>query len=153
MKISLSIVVLPILALFIVSFAGPVFAPVPQVQNVVPYNVGVSTFLNITVWHNIENPSHYVDMINVTMGTNTTTMVIGVQNLEPDGTFKVTYDLGPISGTPTVTVTAHCIVNGWSAPWSGQVPEYSTTALMLAILMVVTSGVLLVRRARLRTCK
>jgi len=71
------------------------------------------------------------------MGANTTDLTIGVQPLSPDSTFTVSYNLGPISGSPTITVKAHCIVNGWSTPfdWTGAIPEFSVLTLLVALIL------------------
>jgi hypothetical protein len=134
-----SMIVLTILVLLCVSFARPVSAIQPRVQSVVPYNVGNDTRLNVTVYHYPEDASipHYVNVIEVTMGANTTDLTISVQPLSPDNTFTVSYNLGPISGSPTITVKAHCIVNGWSTPfdWTGAIPEFSVLALLVALAL------------------
>ena len=130
-------------------FSSPVFAVVPEVRNVVPYDVGDSIYLNITVYHTPEITEHYVNMINVTLGSNTTTLTIGVQSLTPQDTFMVSYDLGPTLGTPSITVEAHCIIHGWSAVnWSGTVPEYSLPTLLLTLAFISASGVFLYRKNR-----
>jgi len=129
------------------ALSSPVLAVVPEVRNVVPSDVGGSAYLNVTVYHTPEIADHYVDMIRVTMGSNTTTLTISVQSLTPQDTFTVSYDLGPTQGTPNVTVEAHCIIHGWSAVnWSGTVPEYSLTALLMTLALISASGVFLYRK-------
>jgi len=133
------------------SFAEPVFAIVPEVRNVVVYNVGNSTFLNITIYHYPEDGSipHYVDTIRVTVDANTTDLTIGPQPLSPNDTFIIAYELGPVEGTPTATVQAHCIVNGWSeVNWTGQVPEFSTSALLLTLILVTSLAVFVFRKIK-----
>lgn len=134
-----STIILTILVLLCVSLARPAFAIQPKVQSVVPYSVGNDTRLNVTVYHYPEDASipHYVNVIEVTMGANTTDLTIGVQPLSPDNTFTVSYNLGPISGSPTITVKAHCIVNGWSTPfdWTGAIPEFSVLTLLVALAL------------------
>ena len=128
-------------------FSSHVLAVVPEVRNVVPYDVGDSTYLNITVYHTPEIADHYVNMINVTMGSNTTTLTIDVQSLTPQDTFTVSYDLGPTQGTPSITVQAHCVLNGWSAVnWSGIVPEFSLLPLLMALVLFGASAVFLHRK-------
>jgi len=120
---------------------------VPEVRNVVPYDAAGSTYLNITVYHFPEIADHYVNMINVTMGSNTTTLTIGVQSLTPQDTFTVSYDLGPTQGTPSVTVEAHCVIHGWSAVnWSGIVPEYSLPVLLMTLALISASAAFLYRK-------
>lgn len=129
------------------AFSSSVLAVVPEVRNVVPYDVAGSTYLNITVYHTPEIADHYVDMIKVTMGSNTTTLTIGVQSLTPQDTFTVSYDLGPTQGTPSVTAEAHCIIHGWSTVnWSGTVPEYSLPVMLMTLALVSASAVFLHRR-------
>ena len=145
--------ILATLAAATAGLARSAFAIVPQIWNVVPYPVDGSTYLNVTVYHTPEISTHYVNVIMVTMDTNSVSLIIGVQNLNPDGTFFVQYDLGPISGTPTAHVEAHCIVNGWSAEWIGPVPEYSTPALILAMMFAVSAAVLAFQRIKRRIHK
>jgi desulfoferrodoxin (superoxide reductase-like protein) len=129
------------------AFSSPVLAVVPEVRNVVPYDVGGSTYLNITVYHTPEIADHYVNMINVTMGSNTTTLTLSVQTLTPQDTFTVSYDLGPTQGTPSITVKAYCVLHGWSAVnWSGTVSEYSLPVLLMALALVSASAVFLHRK-------
>jgi hypothetical protein len=143
---------LAMLVLLSVILSKPVSAPVPIVQNVVAYDVGGSTFLNITVWHNIEIASHYIDVIRVVLSGNTTDLQIGVQPLTPSGTFNITYPLGQISGSPTITVDAHCTVNGWASSlehqWTGQIPEFPTPVLMLAMALTASLAALVLRKAK-----
>jgi len=145
--------ILATLAAATAGLARPAFAIVPQIWNVVPYPVDGSTYLNVTVYHTPEIAGHYVNVIMVTMDTNSASLIIGIQNLNPDDTFFVQYDLGPISGTPTAHVEAHCIVNGWSLEWIGPVPEYSTPALILAMMFAVSAAVLAFQRIKRRIHK
>jgi len=117
-------------------FPGSVFAVVPEVRSVVPWNNGTSVTLNVTVYHTPEISVHHVDVIEVTMGANTTDLGISIQDLSPDDTFTVSYNLGPVSGTPTITVRAHCNVHGWSTVnWSGVIPEFQVSILPLALVL------------------
>ena len=142
-----------ILSVFLaISLAEQALAIQPEVRNVVAYDSGGSTLLNITVYHYPEDGSipHYVNTIEVTMGTNTTDMTIGVQPLSGENTFNVTYNLGPVSGTPTITVKAHCLVNGWSTPndWTGTVPEFSFPTLFMALALCTLLAAYGCRRAK-----
>jgi hypothetical protein len=145
--------ILATLAAATAGLARPAFAIVPQIWNVVPYPVDGSTYLNVTVYHTPEISTHYVNVIMVTMDTNSASLIIGVQNLNPDDTFFVQYDLGPISGTPTAHVEAHCIINGWSDEWIGPVPEYSAPALILTMMFAVSATVLSFQRIKRRIHK
>lgn len=113
-------------------------AIIPEVRNVTVYTVDSSTYLNVTVYHTIEIPSHYVNTIEVSFNGNTTNMTIGIQTLAPGSTFRVQYDAGPVSGTPTATVRAYCTFNGWSLTnWTGPIPEFSSF-LMLPFFLITT---------------
>jgi uncharacterized membrane protein YozB (DUF420 family) len=134
--------------LFTLNLASPSFAIIPQIKNVVVYESGGSTYLNITVYHSPETSSHYVNIIEVTFNTNTTHWNIDPQPLSPDSTFNVTYDVGPVAGNPTATVRAHCTVDGWSnVNWSGPIPEFQTMALVL-LLLVVSLATLVVYKVK-----
>jgi hypothetical protein len=148
----LTITVCVLLTLLSMAVAKPAFAVVPEVRNVIPYPVGGSTYLNVTVYHTPEIPSHYVNVIMVTVDTNSTSLTIDVQPLNPDDTFYVQYDMGPISGTPTIHVEVHCIVNGWSAEWIGSIPEYPTPAL-LTMMFVLSAAILVFHRIKRRIRK
>jgi hypothetical protein len=153
----LSMIIFVIVALLSVDAVSPVSAIIPTVQEVVPYDVGGSTYLNITVHHTPQDPTaippHYVNIIKVTMGTNTTQLTINsIPVSPPNNNFTVTYDLGPISGTPSITVDAHCLVNGWasqsSGHWTGAVPEFSLPMLLLVMIAVLSIGVFVSRKAK-----
>jgi hypothetical protein len=148
----LTITVCAILTLLSMVFAKPAFAVVPEVRNVIPYPVDVSTYLNVTVYHTPEIPSHYVNVIMVTLDTNSTSLTIDVQPLKSDDTFNIQYDMGPISGTPTIHVEAHCLINGWSAEWIGPIPEYPTPAL-LTMLFALSTTILVFHRVKRRIRK
>jgi len=127
-------------------------AIVPQVQNVVVYNDGVSTFLNVTIYHTPEDTSHFVNTIRVTMGSNNTDLVISPQPLSPQDTFTITYDLGPISGTPTALVEAHCTVNGWSTVNKTiQVPEFSSPAMLLTLAFATSLALVALHKVKPKT--
>jgi desulfoferrodoxin (superoxide reductase-like protein) len=136
-----------VLVLFCASFASPAFAIVPEVRNVVAYDVGGSTYLNVTVYHTPEQADHYVNSIEAIMGSNTTDLIIGVQTLNASDMFTISYDLGPVSGTPTITVKAHCNIHGWSTVnWTGQVPEFSLPMLLLIFALSTSITVLIFRK-------
>ena len=106
-------------------FIKPAFCHPGEVRDVVFMRFISSTHLNITVWHDIETSLHYVDTIEVTWGTNITSLAFEPKPLAPDGTFTVDYNMGPVSGTPTITVRARCTITGYSGAtsWTGTIPE------------------------------
>lgn len=146
------ILVLIVLVWTSASLVGPAFSHAAEVRNVVPGDVEGITYLNITVWHDIESSVHYVDTIEVTWGTNTTSLPIDPKPLKPDGTFTVDYSMGPVSGTPTITVRARCTVTGYSGalPWNRQIPEFpSLVFLPLFIIGTLVAIMLLKKRQTL----
>jgi hypothetical protein len=141
------------LSMFVaLSITMPVFAIVPEVRNVTVYTVNGNTYLNVTVYHTPEISTHYVNIIEVTFGENTTDLTIGVQTLAPDDTFTVQYDVGPVSETPTADVKAHCIVNGWSVvDWTGVIPEFPVQVLLMGLISVISVTVLAFRKIRTKS--
>jgi hypothetical protein len=129
-------------------FIGPVFSHPAEVRNVVSEDVNGSARLNITVWHDVETSLHHVDNVEVTFGTNTTSLMIGPQLLKPDGTFTIEYDLGQISGTPIINVRARCTISGYSdaVPWSGQIPEFSSIIILPLFMIAALFMVVLLKK-------
>ena len=145
------VLILFVLVAASLSFAKPAFAIVPEVRNVVPYDVGSNTVLNITIYHFPEESitPHYVDIINITIGQDTISFHIGVQPLSPDNTFTIQHNVGLVPAPLTDTVQAHCTVNGWSAAnWTGQVPEFSSFALLLAFTLAASGALFVSRRVK-----
>jgi hypothetical protein len=91
------------------------------------------TILNISVLHHNYNPSHYVDVVNVDVAGSIRT--VNPSTSQPvDQSFIVQYDLGVVTGTPTVLARANCIIHGsvgWSSPVA--VPEFSTTTILASL--------------------
>lgn len=127
MRRAVTIFILCVLIWASAGFIKPAFCHAAEVRDVVPRSADGATHLDITVWHNIENSLHYVDTIEVTWGANITSLAIGTQPLAPDGTFAVDYNMGLVSGTPTIVVRARCSVTGYSGAisWTGTIPEPS----------------------------
>ena len=131
-------------------FIRPVFSHAAEVRDVVPLDVAGNTHLNITVWHDIESSLHYVDTIEVTYSSNTTSLTINPQPLEPDGTFTIDYNMGPILGTPTLTVRAHCTITGYtgSSSWTGQIPEFQLIVFLSVFLTATLAVIIFFKRTR-----
>jgi hypothetical protein len=107
-----------------------------------------ATHLNITVWHDIESLLHYVDIIEVTWGTNVTSLTMDPKPLRPDGTFTIDYNMGPVSGIPTIAVRASCTITGYarSIPWNGPIPEFSTLTLLPIFMIGTLVAVILLKQ-------
>ncbi len=128
----------------------PVFSHPPEVRDVVPRDVDGSTHLDITVWHDIETSLHFVDTVEVTDGDNVTSLIIGPQPLELDGTFVVEYVMGPVYGTPTVVVRARCTVTLFvgAVSWTGQIPEIPALILLPLFMIGTLTSLLLLKKHR-----
>jgi hypothetical protein len=123
-----------------------VLALVPSVDAPVPWTSGTHTILNITIRHDKTNPpfsDHYVDYVEVDI--NGTPHTINLEPPQPDDFFIIQYDMGEVTGTPTVKARAHCTYHGLSgfSP-SVQVPELSFSQLLL-ILAIISITIVLLR--------
>jgi hypothetical protein len=131
-------------SIFIVSVA-PVEAIVPQVQDVIVWNNGGDTILNITVHHTPVTVLHHVDRIEVDVDGSITNYPVD----QPSTTFIFQANLGQITGTPSARVRAHCTVDGWSIWFETlQIPEF-TSWIILPLFMTATFIVIFYRN-RLR---
>ena len=148
MNKAVMIVIFASLFLAGLSSVRSVLADVPQVLNVVAYQDGPDTKLNVTVYHFEEILGDYVDLLKVVVTTGTpnvsqTFPQSGPHTLDPvTHTFNVTLDIGPIGDEPLAQVQAHCISHGWSTQegsWTGTVPEYSFPLLLLASSMTAVA--------------
>ena len=103
------------------SLVDPVFGDVPVVNAVEPWTRSSDNhvLLNITVTHNNYFSGHYVDWVQVDV--NGTLNPVNLSPPQPVNLpLVVQYDVGLVSGNPTVRAKAHCNVHGSSA-WSGSV--------------------------------
>jgi hypothetical protein len=146
MNKAVMIVILASLFLAGLSSVRIVLADIPKVLNVVVYQDGPDTKLNVTVYHFEETLSDYVDFLRVYVITGArnvsqTFPQSGPHTLDPvTQTFNVTLDIGPIGDEPLAQVQAHCISHGWSSQnWTGTVPEYSFPLLLLASSMTAVA--------------
>jgi hypothetical protein len=142
MNKAVMIVIFACLFLAGLSAIRSVLADVPQIRNVVVYQDGSDTKLNVTVYHFEEILGDYVDLLKVVVTTGTpnvsqTFPQSGPHTLDPmTHTFNVTLDIGQINDAPLAQVQAHCVSHGWSTEnWTGTVPEYSFPLLLLAFSM------------------
>jgi len=135
-----------------VNYTAPVFAIVPQIHGVAPYSIGADTILNVTVYHYPEVPVHYIDLVQVNVTGSVYNFTIGVQPLTPENTFIVSCDLGPISGTPTATVRAHCTYDG-NGLWYGPVliPEFLHLTFLLISLLLASLAVMAFRKTKIKS--
>jgi len=126
-----------------VMFLAPVYADVPGIVNIEPWISGTETTLNITIRHSSPTNSHYIDLIQVDIDG-----IINDLNLDPQSTnpFIVEYNLGELSGEPSVRVRAHCNLHGWGGWSSSQtIPEFPSW-IILPLFVTITLVVALARK-------
>jgi hypothetical protein len=121
----------------------PVKANIPQVQDVIVWNSGSETILNITVFHTPVTALHHVDEIEVDVGGSITSFPVD----QPSTTFVFPANLGQIAGTPSVRARAHDTVHGWSS-WSTplQVPEFPSWILLLLFITATIFAILVKKK-------
>ena len=123
-------------------FVADVQAIVPEIQDVVFWNSGEDTMVNVTVYHTPVTAFHYVNQIEVDVDGVVTSYPIS----QSSTTFTSQINLGEIGGNPLGRVRAHCTVDGWSS-WSSQqtVPELSLL-ITIPLFLVGTVIALIVKR-------
>jgi hypothetical protein len=122
---------------------APVKAIVPQVQNVIVWNSGGDTILNITVYHTPVTVLHHVDKIEVDVDGGITSFPVD----QPSTTFVFQANLGQITGTPSTRARAHCTVDGWS-PWSEplQIPEFPLWTISVLVLIATLFAIVIKKK-------
>lgn len=123
-------------------------AIVPQVQDVIVWNSGGDTILNITVYHTPVTSLHHVNEIEVDVDGSVTSHPVDQTSI----TFITQINLGQITGTPSARARAHCTVHGWS-PWSEtvQISEFSLLAILL--LFLIATAVVIIYRTQIKKRK
>jgi hypothetical protein len=115
-----------------------VFADVPDVLNVEPWTSGTETILNITVRHSAPTGSHYIDIVQVDVDGAVNDIPLEPQSTNP---FIIQYNMGEVTGEPSVQARAHCTLHGWGS-WSEPlvIPEFSPHMILaiLAVLILAT---------------
>jgi hypothetical protein len=144
-----------LLALISFDLAAPVFANKPEIRNVAVLKIGNRYSLNITIYHTVENSTHYVDTVRVDMGyyphQNITDMTIDPQSLSEDFTFSIIYDIGVLPQDPIdIGVSVRCTYDSWSDPWNGSVPEFPLPIILVGFLLVTSLAVITFRKTPLR---
>jgi len=154
-RLSLALILI-ILVLASFNFAVPVFANTPEIRNVAVTKIGTRYHLDITIYHTVENSTHYVITIRVLINgyDNVTDVTLVPQTLSLDYTFTVPYDLGVLQGgSAYVDVYARCTQDSWSDPWSGVVPELSLPIMLIGLILATSLAVFALRRAKLISSK
>ncbi len=133
-------------ALLSMHLTTPAFAGIPVVQNVVVWNNGGNTILNVTVNHSPASPpTHYVNLIEVNVSGTIHTFNL-IQNIT---TFTYPCNIGPIGAAQDATVRAHCIVNGYSPVYGPvQVPEFLLPILLLTMMLGTSLAIYASRKIR-----
>jgi len=145
MKIKLLCFMIVIVSFFCCTFpVSPVKAIVPQVQNIIFWNNGGDTIMNVTIFHTPVTTIHYVNQVEVDIEGGITNYPID----QPSATFTTQINLGQITGNPLARVRAHCTFDGWSS-WSNQqnIPEFPLWIILP--LFLVTSLIVTIYRKRM----
>jgi len=151
-KKSLAIGLLLVLSTIICININPVSAQRETIDSIDYYYSGTDLFLNISVTHIYPgaqgyNPLSFVDHVEIdldgdiqTLGDVVTVNTADYQSLH----FSVQYNMGEVTGTPTVY--ARAIGNVLTGEWFGPVvvPEFPLIHL-LPILMVTSIAILLIK--------
>jgi hypothetical protein len=138
----LIIIMLSLVLTLLVVFPLPsVFAGLPSVTDITWTDSEGNTILNVTINHDqatVPPSNHYINSIVVEIdGVPNTVSLTDNQTTQP---FVAQYNMGQVTGTPTVRVRGHCNVHGngsFSAPV--QVPEFSVILLVIFALMSTLS--------------
>jgi hypothetical protein len=145
-KVSLVLMLFLVFASIVAFQICHVSADTPHDISIQPWTSGTRTTLNITITHDGGAPTstHYVNTVQV----NTSGVVEDI-TLTPQSTvtFIVQYDMGEITGTPTVQVRADCTLHGWSGWTSPQsVPEFSLVILLPLLTILAAAALFLSSR-------
>ncbi len=97
-------------------------ADVPTVLSINQWKSSADTILNITTTHASPSDSHFVDQIEVNVNGSVRVVTLSGQSTT---TFLTQYNLGVITGTPSIGARAHCNVHGWSN-WYGSTTSGSS---------------------------
>ncbi|WGM88971.1 MAG: hypothetical protein NUK63_08630 [Candidatus Bathyarchaeum tardum] len=127
---------------FFVPSAGAI---VPEVQNVIFWNDGTETILNVTIYHTPLTSLHYVNQVEVDIEGAITSYPV----TQTDITFTTSINLGEIAGTPLARVRAFCILDGWSS-WTNQqsIPEFSSWIIVVLSLATILALIIVKKRWR-----
>jgi hypothetical protein len=143
-KVGLAIGLLLVLSTIICFNINPVSAQQLTIDKIDWYTSGTDTILNITVTHitssGVYNPLNFVDHLDIDIdGDIQQVNTADYQLLH----FSVPYNMGEVTGTPTVKARACSLqINGeWSSPIV--IPEFSLVHLLLILISISTAVVLL----------
>ena len=113
---------------------------VPGIQSITFHNVGSTTTLDVTVFHQGSptpiGASHYVS--NVQLEINGTVVNLS-QSPQSTETFTVQYSLGPNTNTYTVVARALCNVHGYGGNSSPVVVPESISVVLFIVLATVAA--------------
>jgi hypothetical protein len=146
------LVILVLVSTLFLSFeATPVFAGIPTITNVVVWNNGGNTTLNVTVSHSPQSSFHHADAVEVNVSGTIETLIVP---LEPTTEFVIVFDLGSIAGTPLATIRAHCTIDDWGPSYGPiQVPEFLPPILLLALIFTTTLSIAVCHKLKTKTRK
>ena len=123
-------------------FVSIVQGIVADVQEVVFWDNGEDTMLNVTFYHTPVTTFHYVDKIEVDIDGAVTSYPVS----QSSATFTAQISLGQISGNPPARTRVHCTIDGWSS-WSSQqiIPELSLW-ITIPLYLIGTMAVIVAKK-------
>ena len=113
---------------------NPVSAHEPIVTNIVPWTSGSDTILNVTVDHGPWGILHWTSSVEIEIDEVVHNIGTEMYEYSP---FTLQYNMGSVTGTPTVRARAVCSVTGYG-PWCEPVliPEFSLSHLLVFFLVI-----------------
>ena len=129
-----------------VTFQAPVYADVPSLVSIEPWTSGSETILNITVRHSSPTGNHYIDLIQIDIEGTVNDVRLNSQSANP---FVVQYNMGILSGEPSVRARAHCNLHGWGG-WSTPqiIPEASSSIALVFLSFLLLISIYFTKKLR-----
>jgi hypothetical protein len=122
---------------------NPVLGGTGNVTGISISTSGIDTILYINVYHENVGTSH-IDTLEIDIDGNVYSEPVNGPGVN---IFQLEYNMGQVTGTPTVSARVHCDQEGWG-PWSDPivVPEFPLIHLLLILISISTAVVLLKSR-------
>jgi len=127
------------------AFVRPVSAGLPVISNVIVWENGTSTVLNVTISHSPQTSFHYLDRVEVNVSGDNRIFPVAYR---AEMTFVVQCDLGIIDPPINATIRAHCNIDGYSLSLYGPMLVLEFTSMSLPLFVIATLLAVLVHKRR-----
>ena len=134
---------------------NPVFAQTGQIDSIEKYMSGTDTILNITVTHQdpnfpsgTYNPLNFIDHLEIEIDGAFPYVLVNTADYQLTH-FTVQYNMGQVTGTPTIRVRAVSLQTEFEWTETMTVPEFSL--IHLAPILLVTSIAILLIKSKITT--